>query len=32
MPARVNRRTDPGPPDVLPKVEELIISTPSLVR
>ncbi len=31
MPDRVNRRADPGPADVLPKVEEMIIYGPTLV-
>jgi len=32
MPDRVNRRTDPGPAHVLPKVEEMINCVPTLVR
>lgn len=32
MPDRVNRRADPGRAHVLPKVEEMIIWAPSLVR
>ncbi len=32
MPDRVNRRADPGPARVLPKVEVMIIFWPTLVR